>query len=121
MGDGGDGNGEDGNGVDGGDGDGMGDGGDGGDMSREELRHSGGRRSANRKASCPPAKFGGVTDRGFTFPHLHHFASARRSRLFLILLLIIFLFPLLPILSHWRRDFGPQSGLVSPRSMTASY
>ena len=85
MGDGGDGNGEDGNGVDGGDGDGMGDGGDGGDLSRKVLRHSGGRRSANRKASCPPAKFGGVTDRGFTFPHLHHFASARRSRLFLIL------------------------------------
>ena len=77
MGDGGDGNGEDGNGVDGGDGDGMGDGGDGGNLSREVLRHSGGRRSANRKASCPPAKFGGVTDRGFTFPHLHHFASAR--------------------------------------------
>ena len=80
MGDGGDGNGEDGNGGDGGDGDGMADGGDGGDLSREMLRHSGGRRSANRKASCPPAKFGGVTDRGFTFPHLHHFASARRSR-----------------------------------------
>ena len=79
MGDGGVGNGEDGNGGDGGDGDGMGDGGDGGDLSREVLRHSGGRRSANRKASCPPAKFGGVTDRGFTLPHLHHFTSVRVS------------------------------------------
>ena len=60
-------------------GNGMGDGGDGGDLSREVLRHSGGRRSANRKASCPPAKFGGVTDRGFTLPHLHHFTSVRES------------------------------------------
>ena len=56
-------------------GDGTGD----GHRSRRVLGHSGGRRPANRKAGCPPAKFGGVTDRGFTFPHHHGLASARIS------------------------------------------